>query len=191
MRNRNHPLGPQRKSTRMFKARWLLPAASGFLLACLLAGAYALGRNESTDAKPSGVTAAPLVQSQADHASNSGQTQDQKPTQTARQPDAAADFIITDRLLKSPLSWEDFQSEPVNTSVCIGGSIRIANSAARTVGLVDTPEESDATVSIGIVRAGNVITITPKEIGTFYISEADADGMLFRYEAKLCPKFTN
>lgn len=190
MRNRDHLLGPPDSSSQPPKARWLLSAAFGFVLACLVVGAYLLGRNESAESKSKDDAAAPTVKSQVERAPESSQKLDPKAFQNARPTDTTADFIITDRLLKNQLSWEDFQEEAISTSVCIGKPIRIANAAARTVGLVDTPEESDATASIGIVRAGEIMTITPLEVGTFYISEADADGMLFRYEAKSCQKKT-
>ena len=153
-------------------------------------GAYLLGRNESADSKPREDAAAPTDKSQVNRAPESSQKLVPKPIQNARPTDTTADFIITDRLLKDQPSWEDFQTESISTSVCIGEPLKIANAAARTVGLVDTPEESDATASIGIVRPGDVMTITPQEVGTFYISEADADGLLFRYEAKSCRKKT-
>ncbi len=97
-----------------------------------------------------------------------------------------ADFLITDQLLANPRVYDDFQSEAVRTSVCLGDPLRIANVASRRVGLTDTPEASDATVSLGVVEPGAVFTLRPEDSGTFYISAAGVDGLLFRYVAERC-----
>jgi hypothetical protein len=99
---------------------------------------------------------------------------------------ANADFLITDRLLAQPRAYEDFQADPVTTSVCIGGRLRIANVASQRVGLVDTPDESDASAQLGFVEPGGVFTLEPQETGTFFISAAGRDGLLFRYSVRRC-----
>jgi hypothetical protein len=97
-----------------------------------------------------------------------------------------AEFLITDALLMSPPTYEDLEAEAISTSVCIGDTLRIGNVSSRRVGLLDTPEASDASVSLGFVEPGAVFTIRPRERGTFYISEPDGDGLLFRYRARRC-----
>lgn len=103
------------------------------------------------------------------------------------QPGATnADFLITDRLLAHPLAYEDLQNAPTQTSVCLGGPIRIANLASRRLGLIETPDESDASATLGFVEPGAVFTLVAREPGTFFISAAGGDGLLFRYMARRC-----
>ncbi len=100
----------------------------------------------------------------------------------------SADFLITDRLLADPPSYEDLQAEAVTTSVCFGDPLRIANVSSQRVGLIDTPAESDASAQLGFVDPGAVFTMEPQEAGTFFISAAGVDGLLFRYSAAPCPR---
>jgi hypothetical protein len=97
-----------------------------------------------------------------------------------------ADFLITDRLLANSLTYDDFQGETVTTSVCLGDPLRIGNVSSQRVGLIDTPEASDASAQLGFVDPGAVFTIEPQEPGTFFISAAGIDGLLFRYSAERC-----
>lgn len=120
------------------------------------------------------------------------------PSATAEQPqptpsEAAAhtgapnaDFLITDRLLAHPPTYEDHQRATTTTSVCLGDPLRIANLSSRRVGLIDTPDESDASSTLGFVEPGAVFTMVVQEPGTFFISAAGG-GLLFRYVARRCP----
>jgi hypothetical protein len=98
----------------------------------------------------------------------------------------SADFLITDSLLANPPTYEDFEGEPMRTSVCLGDPLRIANVSSRRVGLIDTPAESDASAQLGFVDPGAVFILEPQEVGTFFISAAGIDGLLFRYVAERC-----
>lgn len=111
------------------------------------------------------------------------------PSPSASPSDAGssdADMIITGSLLADPPSYEELGDKPTQTSICLGDPLKIANISSKTVGLIDTPAESDASAEIGIVRADGVLTITPQETGVFLISEADKGDPLFRYEVKKC-----
>ena len=100
---------------------------------------------------------------------------------------ADADFLITDRLLADQPTYEELEGAPTSTSVCLGQPLRVANLSSRRVGLIDTPAESDASSTLGWVEPGAVFTMTPEEAGTFFISAAGGDGLLFRYVARQCP----
>lgn len=105
----------------------------------------------------------------------------------ARAPEGErAEFLITDTLLADPPSYEALEAEAVSTYACIGETLRIANVSSRRVALIDTPESSDASVSLGFLNEGAVFTLRPQETGTFFISEPDSDGLLFRYTARRC-----
>jgi hypothetical protein len=99
-----------------------------------------------------------------------------------------ADFLISDSLLASKPTYEDFQEEATSTSVCVGQKINVGNVSVKMVGLVDTPEYSDATIELGIVRPGEIFTLEPKEVGTFFISDTDSGDLLFKYTVKSCLK---
>jgi hypothetical protein len=100
----------------------------------------------------------------------------------------AADKVITDRLLADPATYEQLENESVTTTVCLGQTLRVANISHATVGLVDTPEYSDADAELGIVKPGGVFTLRPKERGIFYLSASGRDGLLFRYQVERCRK---
>lgn len=168
---------------------WLI-VLSAIVLILGLATAFLLGR---TTATPSDL---PRNAAQAPSAPTSPVSPPAKtealgttaPAATAGAGAGAADsdFLITDRLLAEPRAYDDLMAEPVATSVCIGGRLRIANVASQRVGLVDTPAESDASVQIGFVEPGGVFTLDPQEEGMFFISAAGRDGLLFRYSARRC-----
>jgi len=99
---------------------------------------------------------------------------------------ANADFLITDRLLAQPRAYDDFEADAVSTSVCLGERLRIGNVSSQRVGLIDTPEMSDASAQLGLVEPGGVFTLEPQEEGIFFISAADRDGLLFRYSVRRC-----
>jgi hypothetical protein len=112
--------------------------------------------------------------------------QQEIPGNTVQAGATSADFIITDRLLAHPPTYEDHQNAPTQTSVCLGQSLRIANLTSRRVGLIDTPDESDASSTLGFVEPGAVFNLVPEEAGTFFISAAGGNGLLFRYVARRC-----
>jgi hypothetical protein len=113
------------------------------------------------------------------------------PSVAAAQPGAAnAHFVITDRLLAHPPTYEDYEHAPTATIIFLGDPLRIANSSSRRLGLVDTPEESDASSTLGSVEPGAVFTTFVEEAGTFFISAEGVDGLLFRYAARRCPGTT-
>lgn len=99
-----------------------------------------------------------------------------------------ADFLISDSLLASKPTYEDFQEEATSTSVCVGQKINVGNVSVKMVGLVDTPEYSDTTIELGIVRPGEIFTLEPKEVGTFFLSDTDSGDLLFKYTVKSCLK---
>lgn len=99
---------------------------------------------------------------------------------------ADADFIITNALLANPSSRFELEIDVMGTTVCQGGTLRVANASDKTVGLVYAPDESDVKVELGIVRPGGVFTIQANELGVFFILEAERNGMMFRFDVKDC-----
>lgn len=181
---------PPQKSHRPI---WLAVLATVVAIAAL-AVAFMLGRTTATPPDKAAVQA-PSGGSQPagrDAGGNpppatAGRSQQSTP-QAAAQPEATnADFLITDRLLAHPPTYEDHQNAPTGTIVCLGDPIRIANTSSRRLGLINTPDESDASSTLGPVEPGGVFTMEVREAGTFFISAAGVDGLLFRYVAERCP----
>jgi hypothetical protein len=181
---------PPQKSHR---AIWLAVLATVVAIAAL-AGSFMLGRTTATPSDKAAVqTPAGGSQPAGPNAGGSpppataGQLQQSTP-QAAAQPGATnADFVITDRLLAHPPTYEDHQNAPTGTIVCLGDPIRIANASSRRLGLIDTPDESGASSTLGSVEPGGVFTVVVQEPGTFFISAAGVEGLLFRYVAQPCP----
>jgi len=168
---------------------WLI-VLSAIVLILGLATAFLLGRTTATPSDPprnaAQAPSAPTNPVSPPAKTEALGTTDPAATAGGGAGAADSDFLITDRLLAEPRAYDDLMAEPVATSVCIGGRLRIANVASQRVGLVDTPAESDASVQIGFVEPGGVFTLDPQEEGMFFISAAGRDGLLFRYSARRC-----
>lgn len=162
---------------------WLIPVAILVVIAAI-AIAFMIGR--STVAQPGqNRTAAPGEAAAPGPAT--AEPQQANDSAGAGPRAMGADFLITDRLLAHPPSYEDLQNQTMATSVCLGQPLRIGNVSSRRLGLIDTPDESDASAELGFVDPGAVFTMAPQEAGTFFISAAGVDGLLFRYSAERCP----
>lgn len=99
----------------------------------------------------------------------------QQPTSpiVAHKPSSAlsesADFSITDRLLADPPSSQELDG-PLGVSTCLGGELQVANVSHANIGLQDTPNESDDTIDLGILKPGGVFRLKPKQLGVFFLS---------------------
>jgi hypothetical protein len=162
---------------------WLIPVAVLAVIAAI-AIAFMIGRtsvaqpDQNRIAAPAEAGAPGRAAAEAQQANASG---------GAGPRAMGADFLVTDRLLAHPPNYDDLQNETMATSVCLGQTLRIGNVSSRRVGLIDTPDESDASAELGFVDPGAVFTMEPREAGTFFISAAGVDGLLFRYSAERCP----
>jgi len=179
---------PPQKSSRPI----LLAALAAVVAIVALAAAFMLGRTTGAPSDRSAIQA-PASGSQPAAAGvnavgatplpvTTGQSQPPAPPPAA----PAADLLITDRLLANPPTYEEHQSAPTTTSVCLGESLRIANLTSGRLGLIDTPDESDASSTLGFVEPGAVFNMVVQETGTYFISAAGHDGLLFRYVARRC-----
>ena len=95
-----------------------------------------------------------------------------------------ADFVITDALVARKLTAD--QLEPSEKAICVDQPLAIRNDTARTVTLLDTPQDSDATIELGTVKPGAVFSFSPNEEGVYVIASQAVDGWLFRYKAASC-----
>lgn len=185
VRNRDSLLGvPQRDPGAAPLAKGWLRWAAILAVLVAIASAYLLGRVARSDtqafAPPDAEAGATPNPPKANPTAASGAAP--KPEDLA----VSADFIITDRLLANLPDYEQLQGATMQTSVCLGDPLHVANAANVTVGLVDTPEDSDAAVELGIIKPGGVFRLKPREVGVFYLSAAGRDGLLFRYEVEKC-----
>ena len=166
---------------------WLI-ALSAIVLVLGLATAFLLGRTTAAPSdRPRNAAQAPSAPANPPAKADALGTPAPAATAGAEAGATGSDFLITDRLLAEPRAYDDLMAEPMTTSVCIGERLRIANVASQRVGLIDTPAQSDASVELGFVEPGGVFTFQPREEGTFFISAAGRDGLLFHYSARRCP----
>ena len=103
-------------------------------------------------------------------------------TEAAAEPD----FLVTDALRRKKPDWADLGQGPGATSFCVGQKARLTNGSSRTLNVNRVVAESDDETDIGTVAAGQTLSFTPGDTGTWNIVDADDGGPLFQYEVTEC-----
>jgi len=76
----------------------------------------------------------------------------------------------------------------MTTDICLGDRLRIANVSMRTVGLNDTPDASDATTTLGMIKPGAIFEFEPSDEGRFFVGNADSSDLMFMYAVRRCKR---
>jgi hypothetical protein len=160
--------GQRRRVNRVIFWIWLVVAVG-----ILLAGIYILTRGAALDkGRRSNQQTA---QAEATQSANAG----------ADRADSA-DFIITDRRLAEPPTWQNFREQPTTRTFCENAQPRVANGSSRILNLGGQVVASDVSWDIGIVKPGATLTFNVDEAGEYAIMDLDAGKPIFFYEVQKC-----